>query len=56
MGLASCVLPHGGTYVTATVRITAGINKAADADALRRVSPTVLASYLEFRGWVRQEP
>ena len=25
------------------------------ADALRRVFPTTVASYLEFRGWVRQE-
>ena len=55
-------------HVTATVRITVGINKAEDAggrrrmdaqigfgDALRRVFPTTVASYLEFRGWVRQE-
>ena len=26
------------------------------ADALRRIFPTALASYLPFRGWIRQEP
>ena len=25
------------------------------ADALRRIFPTALASYLQFRGWIRQE-
>ena len=25
------------------------------ADALRRVFPTTVASYLAFRGWIRQE-
>ena len=43
-------------------RITAGINKAGDAgrmdaqigsaDALRRVFPTALSSYLPFRDWI----
>ena len=49
-------------------RTTAGINKAEDAgragrmdaqigsaDALRRIFPTALASYLQFRDWIRQE-
>ena len=44
-------------------RTTAGINKAEAvgtthgqirfSDALRRVLPTRLTSYLEFRGWIR---
>ena len=25
------------------------------ADALRRIFPTALASYLQFRGWIRRE-
>ena len=25
------------------------------ADALRRIFPTALASYLQFRGWIRQD-
>ena len=46
------------------VRSKAGINKTDRrmpnaqvrfADALRRVFPTALASYLQFRGWIRQE-
>ena len=46
-------------------RITAGINKTeyarkmdaqiGFADALRRIFPTALASYLQFRGWVCRE-
>ena len=44
-------------------RTAAGINKAEDAgrtdtqigstDVLRRIFPTVLASFLQFRGWIR---
>ena len=47
------------------VRTTAGINKREDAgmigtqiwfaDALRRIFPTALASYLQFRGWICRE-
>ena len=60
--------PHGAIYVMTLWRTTAGINKAEDAgragrkdaqigsaDALRRIFPTALASYLQFRGWIRQE-
>ena len=46
-------------------RTTTGINKAAGAgrkdaqigfaDTLRRIFPTALASYLQFRGWICRE-
>ena len=46
-------------------RTTTGINKAEDAgrmdsqigfaDTLRRIFPTALASYLQFRGWICRE-
>ena len=55
--------PH---YVTAIMRTTAGINKAEEAgrmdaqisstDALRRVLPTTVSSYLQFRGWTPRRP
>ena len=51
---------HWSFYVTATVRTTAGINKAEDggrmdtgigfADALQRVFPTTVSSDLPFLG------
>ena len=59
------MLPNGAIYVMTSVRSTSGINKTKStsardapfglADALRRIFPTVLASYLQFRGWIRQE-
>ena len=62
------MLPESQIYVMTLWRTTAGINKAEDAgragrkdaqigsaDALRRIFPTALASYLQFRGWIRQE-
>ena len=59
------MLPDGAFHVTATVRTTAGINKAEDAgrmdgqigfvDALQRVFPMTVSSYLQFRGWICQE-
>ena len=59
------MLPESRIYGTATVRTTAGINKAEDggrmdteigfADALQRVFPTTVSSDLPFRGWICQE-
>ena len=52
-------------HVMTLWRTTAGINKGESisardapielADAFRLIFPTVLAIYLQFRGWVRQE-
>ena len=53
------MLPESRIYVMTLARTTAGINKAEDAGrmdaqigfagALRRIFPTGLASYLQFR-------
>ena len=55
------MLSNGAVYV----RTNVGINKVEDAgrkdaqirstDALRRVLPTRLSNYLQFRGCIRQE-
>ena len=55
----------GPVYVMNLGRTNAGINKAEDAgmmdaligfgDALRRLLPTTVVSYLPFRGWICQE-
>ena len=52
-------------HVMTIMRTEAGINKGKSisardapielADAFRLIFPTVLAIYLQFRGWVRQE-
>ena len=57
--------PHGSIYIMTFMRTNAGINKAEDAgrkdaqigfaDALQRVFPPVLARYVVFHGWIRQE-
>ena len=60
--------PRGRIHIMTLARTTMSINKAEDAgragrkdaqigsaDALRRIFPTALASYLQFRGWIRQE-
>ena len=58
-------LSKGTLHVMALMRTTAGINKAEDAgathgqigfaDALRWIFPPVLARYVVFHGWIRQE-
>ena len=64
-GLARIRYQNGWNYVMNLMRTNESINKSEDAgtahvkirfsDALRRVLPTRLTSYLEFRGWICQE-
>ena len=57
--------PHEPVYVMTIMRTTLGINRAecagpahgqiSSTDALQRVFPTTVSSYLQFRGWICQE-